>query len=366
MVVKNLYIQAFRNLQEVSVSLHPRFNVLFGPNGQGKTNFLEALYLLATLRSFRTHNAEEWVPFGQQKMGIQGQLADCEVTHKLELFVDLAQGGKKVALLDGKRCRSQTYVQALRAVVFVPEDLRLPKASPETRRQFLDRAVFHLYPAFLRDWQMYENVLRQRNAVLKQQRKDLLVIYDEQLAQAAARVWHWRVQYIQAWAPWLASAFGYVSQSGHNASVRYRCSWMDEAAPTPEVALRDKLQQTQRRDLETGYTHMGPHTDDMELLLDDILAKVHASQGQTRALVLAAKMAEIQLLLSHDQPPPLLLLDDVNSELDETRRQLFFVFLEKLPCQIVLTTTDASQLPLSLPAVERSYFRVEQGQMAVG
>lgn len=362
-LIKTLYIQAFRNLREVTVSLHPRLNILFGANGQGKTNLLEALYLLATLRSFRTHNAEEWIPFGQQKMALQGQLADFEVTHKLEVWVDSTQGGKKVALLDGKRCRTQTYVQALRAVVFVPEDLRLPKASPETRRQFLDRAVFHLYPSFLRDWQTYENVLRQRNAVLKQQRRDLLVVYDEQLAQAAARVWQWRSEYVEAWRPFLGATFGHVSQTGREASVRYRCAWMEERGRSPAASLREKLQETQTRDLETGYTHMGPHTDDLEFLLDGILAKVHASQGQTRALVLAAKMAEIQLLLAREQTPPLLLLDDVNSELDETRSRLFFEFLEHLPCQMVVTTTDVKQLPLGFPAQEMLQFHVNQGQI---
>lgn len=414
-MVQKVSARGFRNLADISLTPHPRFNVLSGENGQGKTNLLEAIYLIATLRSFRTQRIEELVRFGEPAADLRAQVEHHDVQRTLGVRLE-ARPTKKIALVDGKQANGGDYFGAVNVVLFSPEDLRLPKGPPVGRRRFLDRAIWNTLPAYLDEVRTYDRVLRSRNALLRQDLRtaiearrhqpqpqhehqhehagegasgmeagattspmaprlpsqlpsaaDLLDIFDEKLAEAGAVIMQRRRRYIRELLPESRAAFEEVSRSGLPIDLRYQpgvSSSQREAALDEFVDLRellsDQLRRDRRRDLVRGYTHSGPHADDVALDLDGRPADQHASQGQLRAIVLSLKIAEINHLGRHLGDPPVLLLDDVTSELDPQRNAHLFGFLRGMPCQVFITTTSPSFVQLA-PGDERVDYAVDRG-----
>jgi DNA replication and repair protein RecF len=360
-----LQAESFRNLRQVSIEPHVRFNILHGDNGQGKTNLLEAIYFLATLRSFRTvHSLEELIRFDETMAVARARIERQTIERVIGVQLCAGRPPKKIALVDGRPARSNDYFGGCTVVLFTPEDLRLPKGSPAQRRRFLDRAVWNTCPAYLKEVQTYERILKSRNALLRGEQQhspaameDLLQVYDEQLATSGAQLGRRRREFLQRLDGWLTGAFARISQSGLQAGVRYESSFADEAE------LRDRLQRDRRRDIRRGFTHSGPHTDDLCLELSGRSAAAYASQGQIRALVLALKIAEIQQLYHLLGDAPVLLLDDVSSELDATRNAQLFSFLLEVPCQTFITTTGTEHIWLS---AERREFCVKDGAIERG
>lgn len=409
MQVQKVSARGFRNLADISLTPHPRFNVLSGENGQGKTNLLEAIYLIATLRSFRTQRIEELIRFGEPAADLRAQVEHRDVQRTLGVRLE-SRPTKKTALVDGKQANGGDYFGAVNVVLFSPEDLRLPKGPPVGRRRFLDRAIWNTLPAYLDEVRTYDRVLRSRNALLRQDLRtaiearrhqaqhehehapagaggigleagatpspmpsqlpsatDLLDIFDEKLAEAGAVLMQRRRRYLRELLPESRAAFEEVSRSGLPIDMRYQpgvSSSQREAALDEYVDLRelllDQLRRDRRRDLVRGYTHSGPHADDVALDLDGRPADQHASQGQLRAIVLSLKIAEIQHLGRHLGDPPVLLLDDVSSELDPQRNAHLFGFLRGMPCQVFITTTSPTFVQLA-PGDERVDYAVDKG-----
>ena len=361
----------FRNIATALISPHPRFNVLAGDNGQGKTNLLEAIYLVGTLRSFRATRLDELVGFGATSARASARVArrGLERRYDVELAVDPTQPGKpakKSARVDGKAVRAAAdYFGGFNVVLFAPDDLRLPRGSPSARRRFLDRAVWNVEPAFLKEAQVYEKVLRSRNALLRDgapssgpgRLETMLEVYDEQLAAAGALLVERRRRYVRALAPRVAAAYERITRSGLVVDTRYDACLAAEGADLAGAML-EALRASRRRDQQSGHTTFGPHGDDLELTLDGRPARLYASQGQLRALVLALKVAEIQHLAAALDDAPILLLDDVSSELDPARNAFLFEFLAEASGQVFITTTDRAHVRLT---ADRADFRVAGG-----
>jgi DNA replication and repair protein RecF len=348
----------FRNLSQVLVEPHPRFNVLHGDNGQGKTNVLEAVYLLGTLRSFRASRVDELIRFGCTKARVRARVEKLGVERLLE--VELSPGHKN-ARVDGKGARGTSYFGGFNVVLFAPEDLRLPRGAPSGRRRFLDRAIWNAAPAYLAEAQTYERVLRSRNALLREGGpEDLLEVYDQQLTQAAVPLVVRRRRFVTELAPRVEEAFRRVT-GGLALEMRYRSS-LDVEEASLAAAHAAMLTRDRGRDRARGATSAGPHTDDIELTMEGHEAGAFASQGQTRAIVLAMKIAEIEYLTSILGSSPVLLLDDVSSELDPTRNAQLFAFLREVPSQCFITTTHPAHVLLSQ---ERQDYQVVSGAISV-
>jgi DNA replication and repair protein RecF len=351
-----LEARQFRNLEQVLIEPHPRFNVLSGDNGQGKTNVLEAIYLLGTLRSFRAGKTEEMVRFSASQALVRARVEKLGTARMLEVALS---PGHKHAKVDGKGARASDYFGGFNVVLFAPEDLRLPKGAPAGRRRFIDRVVWNAHPAYLGEVQTYEKVLRSRNAVLLDGGpKSMLEVYDEQLARAAVAIVTRRRALVEELGPAVRAAFERVTQTGLSLSIAYET---DIDISDIERSMRDKLTADRRKDLARGATSSGPHVDDLELVLDGKSAKLYASQGQLRAIVLALKIAEIEFLGEKLGDSPVLLLDDVSSELDPKRNAQLFDFLKSVPCQAFITTTHRSHVLL---VEERLDFHVVAGTVA--
>jgi DNA replication and repair protein RecF len=342
-----LACEKFRNLNAVEVTPSARATVAVGHNGAGKTNLLEALYYLATLKPLRASKLSELVQHGASTARVTGKfmLKGAE----RELSVEISEGAR-TALVDGKRAASfDDYFGGVSVVAFTPDDLMVVKGSPEGRRNFLDRAVFNRFPAHLSESRAYGRALKSRNRLLKEQAPPAhLVAWDETLARTGARLWVRRRALMNELKARASAAFERIGRTEAPASYAYapsRLEGLDFEAATEEAlgaALLDALAKRVQRDLERGHTSVGPHVDDLELKLGVQEARAFASQGQARALVLAWKVAEIENLQAASGVLPLLLLDDVSSELDPERNAFLMAYLHDSGAQTLLTTTEPS------------------------
>lgn len=394
MRLQQLTLADFRNFSGPTVvEFGPRFTVLWGHNGAGKTNILEALYLVSTLRSFRTSSHEALLRRGCDHARVEVVAFDDEVGLSTRLEVRIDRTGRAVRRsmrLDGKLIRSATdFYGRIQAVLFTPEDLGVLRGPPSGRRQFLDRVVFARARAHIGDVQAYEKLLRSRNRVLKAEaeqlpaaeRRRLLDTYDQGLAEVGARIWTRRVELVDELRQPFAEAFTRIHadeelRSGSFVSgLRYRSRLLDDRDPVEPESLRDPaarraalgeaLAAHRRRDEAARRTTVGPHLDDLEVTLDGAAAGEFASQGQARALVLAFKIAELRVARERSGRPPLLLLDDVSSELDPIRSARLFEALAAEVGQCVLTTTAAHHIELG-SSTDRRDIEVRDGALRAG
>ncbi len=280
--------------------------------------------------------------------------------------VELAPGSRKVRL-DGKAVRPLArYFGAFNVVVFTPEDLALPRGAPGDRRRFLDRGVFNLEPSYLAAATDYDKVLRTRNSVLRQagqgtlagrQVDELLAVYDAQLARYAVDIVAARARFLATLAPELEAAFAAITRTGLAARTAYASKLLGQTAADLEAQLRAG----RGRDLASQSTQIGPHRDDVQLELDGREAGSFASQGQLRAIMLAWKTAELTVLGRVHGDLPILLLDDVSSELDPSRNAYLFEHLAGLAGQCFITTTHGSHVLLHR---DRADYRIASGEIS--
>ncbi|BDG03519.1 DNA replication/repair protein RecF [Anaeromyxobacter oryzae] len=358
----SLHVQDFRNLAAVELAPSPRATILVGENGQGKTNLLEAVYFLATLKPLRASRLQELVRFGAAHAQVAGDFDGPGGVRRVAVRVE---PGGRTALLDGKpQEKLDSYFEGLAAVCFAPDDLLLVKGGPDGRRRFLDRAAFNRWPAVLAEARDYVRALRARNAALRTGTAEVEESFRGPLVRAAARLLVRRRELVLELAPRVQVAFAEISGPGApEVRFAYRPAHgvrIDGTEAEIAAGLSGILGQRLERDREKGFTSAGPHADELTLALDGKGAKLFGSQGQQRALVLALKIAEIENLRAALGRPPLLLLDDVSSELDPAKNRYLLAYLGGLAAQAFLTTTDRRLLdPAAGP--DTAFYRVEKG-----
>ena len=354
-----------------TIALSPRTTVLAGPNGQGKTNFLEAIYLLCTLRPLRAQKLTELVRLGTSGPArVAGRFELPGGTR--EVAVSIVEG-RRAATVDGKPVRDPDELfGGLAVVAFTPDDLALVKGGPDGRRRLLDRAVQNRHPSHVADAREYLRALKSRNQLLRQGApRELRQSFDGPLARLGAKLRLRREQLLDELRVHAVRAFAEVAQGEAPLQLAYQAAGRDsdglgdEAALAGEPALAEKLLSALERrlttDSERGYTSVGPHADDLALAIGDRPARIFASQGQSRAVVLAFRIGEIENLRRAQGRAPLLLLDDVSSELDPDRNAFLMRYLAGLEGQVVLTTTDAN---LVAAAAEDAHFHaVSEGRI---
>jgi DNA replication and repair protein RecF len=358
----SLHLRDFRNVASADLEPSPRATVLVGPNGQGKTNLLEAVFLLATLKPLRATRLAELVRFGAERARVAGDFEGPGGTRRVA--VEVAAGGR-TASLDGKPQESlDGYFEGLGAVCFSPDDLLLVKGGPELRRRLLDRAAFNRWPAVLGEAREYVRALRARNGALRHAPPEVEESFRVPLVRAGARLAARRQALVAELAPRVSAAFREICGPGApEARIAYRpAAGMPPEASEADLALRlaEVLALRVERDRDRGYTSAGPHMDDLTLALGGHGARPYGSQGQQRALVLALKVAEIENLRERLGRPPLLLLDDVSSELDPEKNAFLLHYLARLPGQAFLTTTDR-RLLAAAAGPEAVYYEVREG-----
>jgi DNA replication and repair protein RecF len=357
LTLTRLRARGFRNLQPLELEPGPRFNVLHGDNGQGKSNLLEAIDYLGSLRSFRGAAASDLIEKGTEQAELAAELHGESVPRQLR--VTLSRTEARRVGLDGKRPRTRAqYLAAVQTVLFHPGDLQLVVGSPELRRNFVDRLLEHFDVTYGSSLEAYERALRSRNRLLRAERPEPSAVraFDELLASAGAVIGSTRARLLGEMAPRVQRAFEEVSGGQHLLELRY------EPRVTPELdALRAALRGSLDKDLLRGFTAEGPHADEIAITLDGHLARRFGSQGQQRAIVLALKVAELHELTRRVGRVPILLLDDVSSELDPSRNRRLFELLSGLGGQVFLTTTQPTLIRLD---GERVDYEVHAGALS--
>ncbi|NNE20547.1 MAG: DNA replication/repair protein RecF [Myxococcales bacterium] len=348
--------RGFRNLQLPAFEPGSHFNVIHGDNGAGKSNLLEAIHYLGALKSFRGAKTDDLIALGAEGSVLEARLEGGPAPHKLRIELNRSQ--RRRLELDGKRPRSTSvWHQSVRMVLFHPGDLVLASGSADKRRAFLDRMLEQMDPIYGSSLASYEKALRSRNRLLKEDRTDRRSVraYDAILSKAGAIVGQARRRLIDDLAPRVVRAFSEVFAGDTPLAVRY----LPRVEPT-EAAIAEALERAFSKDLARGFTADGPHGDDLELRLHDVGARHHGSQGQHRTIVLALKTAELDLLGERTGRVPILLLDDVSSELDRSRNRRFFEVLSQAGGQVFLTTTHPEFILLENDRVD---FEVDGGRV---
>ncbi|MGD1703297.1 DNA replication/repair protein RecF [Dapis sp. BLCC M229] len=361
MYLRHLHLRQFRNYRDQKVKFDAAKTILVGDNAQGKSNLLESVELLSTLKSHRANRDRDLIldgkPAGQIQASLERQLGNIDLTLTLR-----SQGRRTVAVNGETLRRHLDFLSILNVVQFSSLDLDLVRGGPEVRRHWLDRLLVQLEPVYAHILQQYNQILRQRNALLKKIRQQKiaaeslgslhsipaqeLALWDAQLATTGARVIRRRQRLLQRLAPLATEWHRAISGSKEILQMEYLAN---VTVDSKELIIHDSLEGVRQTFLEKikaraiaeqyqGTTVVGPHRDDVTFSINDTPARQYGSQGQQRTLVLALKLAELQLIEQVVQEPPLLLLDDVLAELDLHRQnQLLEAITNRF--QTLITTT---------------------------
>lgn len=337
--VRRVELTDFRNYSRETIDLSEGFNVIAGPNAQGKTNFLEALYLLATTRLLRGKKDAEAIREGAERANVSAIQFETDT----ELGFLLERGVKKKALLNGLALpRASDLIGRLRCVCVSAADMEIVRGDPSQRRLFLDLELSALSSAYLRHLTLYKRAMEQRNALLRDSRDrfhppEAFEIWEDQIAQNGAEIRNARRSFAEELTPFSESVHQEMG-SGESLKLEYR---IQDEALTYEALLAG-LAQNRSVDVARGSTSLGPHRDDLDIQVDGKEARLFGSQGQQRTAVIALKMATLSLIRDREGIPPMLLLDDILSDLDETRRAMLVEIVLSRAGQAVLTCTEAS------------------------
>ena len=377
MQLRGLVLTDFRNYAEASVEFSPGLNLVVGRNGQGKTNLLEAINVLSGLGSHRGATGEAMVRQGAERAVLSGRGSaggrDVRVDAEVKRIGGTRLLVNRVAV---ERMSASSSAGMLVAVAFSPDDLVIVKGGPEERRRVLDQGAARVRPLAAPERQEFDRVLRQRTGLLKaapssQRALATLDVWDESFARAGAVVVRNRLAVLDKLRPEVLRRYRSVSGLAAEISMAYRASWLPEGSEVAgkvasgtaaedelRAALFHALARARSRDLERGVSTAGPHRDDVEVLLDGADARLFASQGEQRSLALSLRMAERDLVAADRGEDPILLLDDIFSELDESRRG-HLVEMVVASGQTIATATSAAGWPL---AVSRT-LTVEAGRV---
>lgn len=344
MFLESIEIENFRNLESNVRCVHD-LNILVGKNGQGKTNWLEAISILATTRSFKTARLQEAVKFGEDLAVIRGRVGRAEDIHRdLQAVI---QGNTKSFFVNGKREPVQRYLTQLHAVVFNSDELEVVRGTPEHRRRFLDRAIASIHPPFVQTLADYNRVIKQKNALLQstqdgnlglEKAAELLEPWNEQLAIHATRIHRSRVRYVQR----LNEALEKRLFGEDEITMRYASSLEDKGDLSDyENLIAERLKLRVQAETAAGYSLVGPHRDDLEILLDGHDLRKYGSAGQQRSVLLLLQLANISVYHAQQQEYPLFLLDDIDAELDYQRIGQLLEFLQGKTQTFVTTSKES-------------------------
>jgi DNA replication and repair protein RecF len=330
----HLRLRDFRNYARLDVDFAPGFHLLLGDNAQGKTNVLEAIYLIATLRSFRGVGGAQMVRHAQKGYFVGANIVG-QGGHEVRMYWSSRE---RSLSLDGRPVRKLTdYLGVLRTVVFCTEDLQLVKGVARSRRRFLDLLLSQTYPTYLPLLQRYTRALRSRNALLKKPVPDLAALesFSRELVGAGDEIMRLRRELVPRFSPLAQQAYGRIANAAEELRLEYQ--------PSVKADFAVELAQSRRREAAYRSTLIGPHRDDLQLLLDDRSAGQFGSEGQKRTLAIALKLAQAEYLAGIHGSPPVLLIDDIMGELDEKRRSGFLPLLERAHQargQVFMTATE--------------------------
>ena len=396
MRINSIVLENFRNYKNLELDLDPSRNIVVGENAQGKTNLIEAIYLTAFAKSFRTSNSAELIMFGEDSGRVSTWITSEDLDKNIS--IQLRKDGRKIFRKDGKAIRKTTeLLNNVVVIIFSPDDLRIIKDSPERRRNFINRELSQMRPGYYDAFRRYSEALREKNALLKgyfnirkktfsradnlslneaaagavsgernpfdnsrRYNEEMMDIYDRQLADAGYEIIRYRREFIDMLSSEAGEIMNKISGGREELRIEYRTSCDYVTGPEGREILCSQIFHNRDKDIYNGYAGIGPHRDDIEFFINGRNAKKYGSQGQQRTIALSMKLAEIRIARQMLDEPPVLLLDDVLSELDLDRQR--FLVSEIDDVQLFITSAELNEEVIGALR-GGTLFRIEDGSV---
>ena len=363
MKINNLQLKNFRNYDNLNISFNDNLNIIIGNNAQGKTNILEAIYFLSITKSNLQINEKNCIKHNQLFFKIIGQIDDINGSKKLSILMN--ENGKKLVVNDNEIKKHSDYIGNLKVVIFNPDDVRLIKESPGNRRRFINIEISQLFGKYITVLNEYNIVLKQRNEYLKIIRNDKInqVYFDiinDKLINLAVYIYKYRINFIEKINKYIGNVFKEIS--GYDGLlINYLPNIDVSDVNNIENTMRDKLKNSYERELLIGNTLVGPHRDDFNFKISDNDLLLYGSQGQIKMAILALKLSLIDVFYEICGEYPILLLDDLFSELDVYKRNKVINYLNK-NIQTIVTTTDLKNIDKRLIKKAKIYL-IDDGKI---
>ncbi|MFB4471392.1 DNA replication/repair protein RecF [Virgibacillus sp. SK37] len=368
MHIERLELKNYRNYESQSIEFDDKVNVIIGENAQGKTNLMEAIYVLAFTKSHRTSHEKELIQWDKEYAKIEGRVKKRNQSVPLEFII--SKKGKRAKLNHLEQKRLSDYIGAMNIVMFAPEDLTLVKGPPQIRRRFIDMELGQIQPTYIYHLGQYQRILKQRNYLLKQmQRREktdmaMLEVLTTQLVEHAAIILEKRFIFLNLLKDWANSIHHGISRGLEKLEIKYSATIEvsdDGNKEKINSIYFDKFQEIRDKEIERGTTLIGPHRDDLIFLVNEKDVQTYGSQGQQRTTALSLKLAEIELIHKEVGEYPILLLDDVLSELDDYRQSHLLNTIQGKVQTFVSTTSVDGIHHETLKKAE--LFRVSKGNI---
>ncbi|AAU21648.1 DNA replication/repair protein RecF [Bacillus sp. GM2] len=369
MYIQNLTLSSYRNYERLDLQFENKVNVIIGENAQGKTNLMEAIYVLAMAKSHRTSNDKELIRWDEDYAKIEGRVIKKNGSVPIQLVI--SKKGKKGKVNHIEQQKLSQYVGAVNTIMFAPEDLNLVKGSPQVRRRFLDMEIGQVSPVYLHDLSLYQKILSQRNHFLKQLQtrkqtdQTMLDVLTEQLTEFAAKVVMKRLQFVDQLEKWAQPIHSGISRGLEELTLKYHTSLHVSDSPDLSKMInsyQETFSKLRDKEIERGVSLSGPHRDDVLFYVNGRDVQTYGSQGQQRTTALSLKLAEIDLIQEEIGEYPILLLDDVLSELDDYRQSHLLHTIQGR-VQTFVTTTSVDGIDHKT-LNEAEIFRVENGTLS--
>ena len=358
MKINTLFIKNFRNYTDISTKFSENTNVFVGKNAQGKTNLLESVYYCCIGKSFKSSKDKDLIKWNEESGIIK---VDASRKYRdLTIEIKLYRGQKKSIILNGLPIKKiGDLIGEINVVFFSPQELRLVKESPEERRKFMDIDISQNNKRYFYQLGRYEKILANRNRLLKNSKsleglKETIDIWDRALAASANFISKERQNFVQQILPYAQKAHSYLSGGKEKIDLKYKCGCVVELDEKFEENFTKLLKRNLEKDFKLGYTSLGVHRDDIDIFLNDVEVKEFGSQGQQRTVALALKLAELENMKELNGEYPILLLDDVFSELDLDRQKRLLKFVGRT--QTFITCTDEKE-------IDGKIFRIKEGKI---
>ena len=359
MQIKNLSLQNFRNYENETFAFDGGLNILFGKNAQGKTNCAEAVFYLCTGTSLRIRHDRQLIRIGAPCAKIA---ADAETRYgKVRIEADIYEDRREIRINGARISRSADLMGHINSVFFSPGELRLIQDGPDERRRFMNMSISQTSPAYYTALLRYNKILDQRNALLKNRDVDLILdtlpVWDEQLCRYASIIVKKRTEFLEKLAPYAKELHAFLTDGAEELVISPDKKYGGGEGEIAAEMLK-RLGRNYEKDIRLGFTTVGPHRDDIDFFISGKDAKAYASQGQTRTAALAVKLSEVEIFRELSGEYPVLILDDVMSELDLPRRKKLLKRISAV--QTILTCTHAERV---LYGAECKKIRIENGRI---
>ena len=337
MKILNLEIFKFRNYQYLKFKADRNLNLIYGKNAMGKSNFLEAIYTITVGKPFRSARSSNLINLESSKALLKAEIESFGYIDKVE--IEINKDGKNTYKINNEDRILKDYKKDFSSVIFSPADLNMVKQSPIERRNYIDNLICLINPVYEHNLSAYKKIIFQRNKLLKNNlHYDLLNVYNFQLANYGVKILKDRLRTIKKFEKFAKVHFERLSGGDHFKITYLSTIPLSNSEEEIEATFKDSLKVNFKRDIERRYTSIGPHRDDIDFKINNMSAKNFASQGEIRTIILALKLSEIDLIREYKKSDPILLLDDVFSELDKNRSSYLLDSIG--PIQTFITSTD--------------------------